>query len=124
MYSSCNLFFKSNTIFLLPLAPSSAPPRVRCEPVSSTEVRTSWGNIPDSSRNGLIRGYTAVLTDSVSGEQLTQNASVRRATFSNLISYRAYRCKVAAYTVALGPYSTETQVTTLSDGIYDMIHSS
>lgn len=76
-----------------------------------------WNNVPAASRNGLIRGYTAVLTDSASGEQLSQNTSVRQATFSNLVSYHTYRCKVAAYTVALGPYSTETQLTTLPDGM-------
>ena len=76
-----------------------------------------WRNLLAASRNGLIRGYTAVLTDSVSGEQLSQNTSVRQMIFSNLVSYRAYRCKVAAYTVALGPFSTEIQATTVPDGM-------
>ena len=80
-----------------------------------------WNNVPAASRNGLIRGYTAVLTDAVSGEQISQNSSVRQATFSNLVSHHAYRCKVAAYTIALGPFSAEIQRTTLSDGMTSQI---
>lgn len=76
-----------------------------------------WNNVPAASRNGLIRGYTAILTDTTSGDQLSQNTSVRQATFSNLVSHHAYRCKVAAYTIAVGPYSAQIQLTTLPDGM-------
>ena len=65
-----------------------------------------------------------MLTDAVSGEQTTQNTSVRLATFSNLVPFRTYRCKVAALTVALGPFSTERQVTTHIDGKYiGLVHN-
>ena len=79
-------------------------------------IQARWNNLPMASRNGLIRSYRAVLTDTVSGEHLSQNVTIRQVTFSNLVPHRTYRCKVAAYTVALGPFSNEIQVTTLPDG--------
>ena len=103
--------------FLQTTAPSATPPGVTCEAVSSTVIQSRWRDLPQASRNGLIRSYTAVLTDVASGEQTAQNVTVRRAIFLNLMPFRTYRCKVAAYTVALGPYSSAVQVTTLPDGM-------
>ena len=100
----------------LPTAPSSAPTGVVCEGTSSTEIIARWNNLPPGSRNGLVRGYTVILTDAASGEQTSQNSSTRRSTFMNLRPYHTYRCKVAAYTVALGPFSTEEQGTTQAGG--------
>ena len=100
-----------------PTAPSSPPPQVRCEATSPTAIVMQWNNVPAAARNGLIRGYTVVLTDTASGQQTSQNTSVRQTTFSNLVPHRAYRCKVAAYTIALGPFSAEIQRTTSVDGM-------
>lgn len=104
-------------LFSTHTAPSSAPPSVECEAVSSTVIQVNWGSLAPPRRNGIVRGYTVVLTDTDSRDQSSQNTSIRLATFSNLRPFHTYRCRVAAYTVALGPFSREVQATTHVDGM-------
>ena len=82
--------------------------------VSSTSISLSWSAPDENSRNGIIRGYNVTLEDDFFR---VRNVFVRReqVTINDLEPFTRYTVKVAAHTVATGPFSSAQPVTTLVD---------
>ena len=66
--------------------------------------------------NGIIREYYANVTDTVTGEVQLLSSQSEVLEITNLHPYYTYKVAVAAYTVALGPFTDQITVQTLEDG--------
>lgn len=69
-----------------------------------------WAAPPSEHINGVIDHYEATLTELsaerlFTGVQYTLNASSTVVTFNDLHPFYYYECRVAAYTVVVGPVS-------------------
>ena len=85
--------------------------------MTSTSFVISWSAPPLQEQNGLIRQYRVRcirLEEDEDFEILTDSLTERFIT--NLHPFYNYTCSVAAVTIAQGPYSSTTLVTTLEDG--------
>ena len=110
------------------VAPDGAPRNVRAINRTSDSISISWGPIEDNLLNGVLRWYNISwkeVTSNVSGSVIVKwkSESKRRKkrdadnaptiqeriySITNLKVYKKYSVLIAAYTVALGPYSNET----------------
>ena len=79
------------------------------------EITVQWDPPRVQNRNGIIRSYKVLVTESGTGTVRQVSSTSHRAMVSGLKAFTSYRVQVAAYTVALGPYSTAEVVQTLQD---------
>lgn len=84
----------------------------------STQLTVQWEPPSASDQNGMIRRYEVHVTENNTGitVQVTSNNNNRMAIVSDLNPFTSYRVKVAAYTVALGPFSPVLEIVTLPAG--------
>ena len=104
-------------LFLLPLAPSSAPGPVTGRNVSSSSLEVSWSPPPQADRNGIITNYTVYYR--VKGSDASPIKSVQTGSSANQINvtglsiYTEYSISVSASTSAgEGPLSNAIPVRT------------
>ncbi len=66
----------------------------------------------------MIRRYSILLTKRSTGEvaQYYSSGSSEAIVIYNLDPYTSYGASIAAYTIALGPYSPSLEIVTLPDG--------
>ena len=101
---------------MIPVAPTESPRMVTIVILSSTSLMASWQAPSLTQQNGIIRQYTIVILDIASGEETTLISFGTSANVTGLKPFTSYSCKVAAFTVSLGPYSASVNVTTQQDG--------
>ena len=122
--SSQNIFWATQSLMhKFPLtiahthtAPSAAPGNLQVTLISSYSVHLQWSPPPLEHRNGIIRRYDIVLSQLNLESRVQQSTSTESITIRGLKAYTTYKCKVAAYTTALGPFSSEVQNRTHEDG--------
>ena len=85
--------------------------------MSSTSVSISWNPPAVVQQNGIIRKYSVVLYDLVMDHTLMYTSSITSLNVSVLNPYTEYGVRVAAITVAVGPYSDYHNITTMEDGM-------
>ena len=78
----------------------------------------SWDPPPTLAQNGIIREYSVIIHNVKSGVDLTFFTRHTRLNVSALSPYTTYSVKVAAITVASGPFTNTFNVTTLQDGMF------
>ncbi len=98
-------------------AAPSAPPQNISATVGTTSISLSWIKPGANDRNGEIRSYTVTFVRADTGAQRTRNSGSESATLFGLEPFTTYTIRVAAYTVAIGPFSSALRVTTLEDGV-------
>jgi len=99
--------------------PTGHPLSVNATADNSTSVTIYWHPPPFEFRNGIITGYTISLTTVGSGDVSEHSSSTDTITLGSLHPFTAYAFAVAARTsVGTGPYTTDSTVLTLEDGIY------
>ena len=103
------------------VAPSSPPQAVVTSVLDSTSIFVSWNPPPQEMQNGIIRGYSLLVENEATGEVLSFSTQSTSHTVSGLRPYTSYNCKVAAITVATGPFSPDINITTLQDGVFDLV---
>ena len=101
---------------MMTIAPDDSPQMLAVANISATSITASWQAPSQDQHNGIIRHYTVVLQDTVSGKETTWTSLGTTTTISGLRPFTSYSCKVAAYTVSLGPYSALVYATTLQHG--------
>ena len=97
-------------------APSAAPGNLQVTTISPYSLHLQWNPPPLEHRNGIIRRYNIVLSQLNSETRVQQSTLTNSITVRGLKAYTTYKCKVAAYTTALGPFSSEVQNRTPEDG--------
>ena len=99
------------------VAPSGPPQSVAVYVVSSTSVSISWNPPPVIQQNGIIRTYSVILYDPVINHTVIYSSLSTSLNVSVLSPYTKYSVRVAAITVAIGPYSDYHNITTMEDGM-------
>ena len=104
------------TVLLFPTAPNRPPRNLSGVSPSSRRIYLTWHPPPAALTNGIIREYYANVTDTVTGEVQLLSSQSEVLEITNLHPYYTYKVAVAAYTVALGPFTDQITVQTLEDG--------
>ncbi|XP_043471448.1 Down syndrome cell adhesion molecule-like protein Dscam2 isoform X2 [Leptopilina heterotoma] len=84
--------------------PSSPPQDIRCTALSSQSLQVSWDSPPDSSLNGVLKGYKVMwenmdlLTETTRSE--TKLTTALTVVINNLEKYANYSVQVSGYTRA------------------------
>lgn len=99
------------------LAPSSSPTHVRLTSVSSDTFTLYWDPPPYEYQNGVIQYYNICVVEVESGLVSHYISYTFYLSLSSLHPAYTYYCSIAAYTVALGPFSIDFNVTTDEEGI-------
>ena len=103
---------------VLNIAPSAPPQSLVVSVTSSTSMLISWNPPPMLTQNGIIREYSVIVHNVMSGVDLTFFTLHTQLNISVLRPYTTYSVKVAATTVAFGPFTNTFNITTLQDGMY------
>ena len=99
---------------LLVSAPSAPPQNISVAFISSFSIVLRWAPPEESSQNGIIRSYNVTLEGNSTRRNLI--STTEGITIDSLEPFTPYAVSVAAHTVAIGPFSSSLQVTTLVDG--------
>ena len=83
---------------------------------SDTIIDLTWTSPPAIDINGLVRHYSILVEESETGRSWSFIHIEPEISIGSLHPYYNYECKVAAFTVGLGPYSNSTLVTTNEAG--------
>jgi hypothetical protein len=97
-------------------APSGAPERLTADVRSSHVVNISWQAPVEERQNGDIRQYRITLREIPTGRVWSLITITTSHLLDFLHPYYIYTIRVAAYTVAVGPYSESLQFITHEDG--------
>ena len=97
------------------VAPSAPPQGFTGFNQSSTSISLSWFPPPAIDINGVIQYYTVEVHEMWTRRTSTLHTSTN-ITIRALHPYYIYQCRVAAYTVALGPFTSNLQIITGEDG--------
>ena len=95
--------------------PALPPTDVGFVSVTSTSVLFVWKDPSRETLNGIIRSYSLQLTEENTGKSLIVTSKSRQKMFEVLHPFYNYTVRVAAFTVAIGPFSDPFTVTTLPD---------
>ena len=84
--------------------------------ITSTSFTLEWDPPNPEDRNGIIRWYQLDVVVSETGNMFNVTSNITSLSLTNLHPAYNYQCRIAAFTVALGPYSDPFNVTTKEDG--------
>lgn len=84
--------------------------------LSSTAISISWSSPPTIDINGVIQHYTVEVDEVWTGHTLTFYPTNTNISVGALHPYYVYQCRVAAVTVAQGPFTSNLQIVTGEDG--------
>ena len=97
-------------------APSSAPGNLSVVAINSTLLVLSWSLITPPDRNGIIQEYILQMRE-LETETTTHFVALRNEyAVHNLHPDYTYHCKVAAKTIAIGPFSSVLEEKLPEDG--------
>jgi len=97
------------------IAPSAPPQGFSGSNQSSTAIFLSWSPPPAIDINGVINYYTVELDEVWTGRSLEFHPTSMNISITALHPYYVYQCRVAAFTVALGPFTSNLQIVTGED---------
>ena len=110
------LYVGNGDVCLLNTAPSSAPDNLTVTALSPNSISLNWSPPPPQSQNGVIREYRINVTEIETGTEFNLTTTANSITVSFLHPYYTYECAISAYTIATGPYTVVT-VMTSEDGM-------
>ncbi|CAI8019257.1 Protein sidekick-2, partial [Geodia barretti] len=91
-------------------APSAPPKGMSWEGSSSTNITIKWDPVPCADRNGNITSYVVMFREN--GKEMFHNETTTGVdmefTITGLAPSTEYEIKVAAFTVAVGPFTNES----------------
>ena len=97
-------------------APNSPPVITTHYAIDSRTVSFQWDPPPPQDHNGIIRKYIVTISIVGRNEIQTQTFTDTSAIIGSLMPSITYQFRVAAYTIATGPYSTSINITLPEDG--------
>ena len=104
-------------MFIVFLAPASSPIDVRTVAVLSDSFSLHWNPPLYEDQNGIIKHYIIHVIEVETGLVTQYTSYTSYLTLSSLHPAYTYVCSIAAFTVALGPFTIELNVTTNEEGI-------
>ena len=94
----------------------TAPENVTIRAINSSAIYLSWNGV--MTRVGILRSYVIRVLEEDTRLVVDYRTSLTSITISVHPDY-VYRCSVAAFTVATGPFSDVVTVKTPQAGMYD-----
>lgn len=91
-------------------APNTAPDEFVMMIINATSLEVSWNILAVPDRNGVIREYVIHITEVESQKETRYGTLTPPFNITNLHPYYTYHGKVAAVTVATGPFSPTVEV--------------
>lgn len=83
--------------------------------IDSTTVKLNWAPPPYTNQNGIIRKYIIKATEMETGNMFSWESFTTSIEVLTLHPYYTYQFSVAAYTVAVGPYTSPVNFRTHPD---------
>lgn len=83
--------------------------------IDSTTVKLNWAPPPYTNQNGIIRKYIIKATEMETGNRFSWESFTTSIEVPTLHPYYTYQFTVAAYTVAVGPYTNPVNFRTHPD---------
>ena len=114
------MHFPNNLVILISncflTGPNASPENVTGHATNSTSILVSWGEVPFSDQNGVIRSYTVTYRALSSNSSQTKNvtAPARQATLTGLNKYTNYSITVFAST-SKGGGNQSTPIVVITD---------
>ena len=106
--TTCNI-----SIFTVPMAAPRSPSGTA---VSTTLITLTWTPPPAIDINGEIRFYLVEVTEVITGRMFTFHAVDTFINIGPLHAGHLYSCRVAAFTIALGPFTSRFTVRSVETG--------
>lgn len=97
-------------------APSVAPTNVRGFAPDHSTISLEWDAPPILLLNGILTAYIVNVTERETGFTFERNTTATSIILDSLHPHYVYECRVAAYTVDQGPFSTVFAVQVLMAG--------
>lgn len=107
---------KLKLFFPFPVAPSIAPANVRGFAPDHSSISLEWDAPPVFLLNGILTAYIVNVTERETGNIFVRNTTTPSILLDSLHPHYVYECRVAAYTVEAGPFSTVFAVQVLMAG--------
>ena len=105
-----------NNYFCISLAPNSPPIVTTYFVIDSRSIAIQWTPPAFTDHNGIIRKYVVRLQVSGTTETITYNTTGTTAIIGSLIPSYSYKISMAAYTIAIGPFTSLMNLTLPEDG--------
>ena len=120
MYSLKNTSDACPGLIFLPTtaAPSVAPTNIRGLAIDHSSISLTWDALPDILSNGIVSTYIVNVTERETGYTFERNTTGTSIVLDSLHPDYVYECRVAAFTIAAGPFSTIFAVQVLMAGKY------
>lgn len=97
-------------------APSVAPTNVRGFAPDHSSISLEWDAPPTLLLNGILTAYIINVTERETGYTFERNTTTTSIILDSLHPHYIYECRVAAYTIDQGPFSTVFAVQVLMAG--------
>ena len=98
-------------------APSVAPTNVRGLAIDHSSISLEWDVLPSLQLNGILTAYIINVTERETGYTFEVNTTATTVVLESLHPDYTYECRVAAFTIAPGPFSTVFAVQVLMTGM-------
>jgi receptor-type tyrosine-protein phosphatase Q len=96
--------------------PSGAPQEISAIEVTSTTLTLTWYPPQFEDTNGIIRYYRVHILEVETRRVFELTSNMTSVNVYELHPYYTYECRIAAFTVALGPYSNVFTVQLAEEG--------
>ena len=104
------------TGIILSLAPSSPPMNILPYMVTATSFSLTWESPAFEATNGVIQQYVVQVVELNTGRQVMVSTNTTEVTLEDLHPFYTYSFRIAAETIAVGPFSTPLAIQLLEDG--------
>lgn len=97
-------------------APSVPPTNIRGLAIDHSSIILEWDAPPNLLTNGIITTYIINVTERETGYTFERNTSSTSIVLGSVHPDYVYECRVAAFTIAAGPFSTIFAIQVLMAG--------
>ena len=87
------------------IVPTAAPVAPSGSPLTSTLIFLNWSPVPAEHLNGILLFYLVEVTEVITNTTWTFHAVQTHINIGPLHPYYTYRCRLAAFTIGVGPYT-------------------
>ena len=102
--------------FISYTAPTVAPANLRGFAPDHSSISLEWDAPPTLLLNGILTAYVIRVTERETGNMFEYNTTSTSIVLNDLHPHYVYECRVGAYTVEQGPFSTVFAVQVLMAG--------
>lgn len=113
-YIPMYLDFEFCILLRIILAPAASPGNLTVVNISANELSVSWERSNEIDINGILRHYIlkySIVNQTENRASVNVSGDRLNTVLSSLNNFTNYNVSVAAFTVGIGPFSTEVEAT-------------